>query len=308
MTSTSVHLSIWCRQSGPVNQPKNQSDHPDYHQILQLLDGQLKDHLTAVLPAWQIPVALPLVRRIFRQRQYSRLAYEWSKLPSGAALAEWLVHWLQPQVRTTGLENLPKLGSCLLVANHPTGMNDGAALYKAIEPYRADQSIYVVRELTDLNPRFLDSLIPVERRPAYRNAQTRQQTHILTDKALSHGRLLTVFPAGTSSHFNGRRVADARWSGSVVRLARRYDVPIIPVHINARHSALFYLYRALGKPLANIQAMNEICLDYRRPYALTIGRAIFPDQLSGSPDQAARALQQFTEFTLPLTPAARFEG
>ncbi len=62
----------------------------------------------------------------------------------------------------TGLERIPATGSFFVLANHPTGITDGIAVYDAIKRVRPDVMFYANSDAHRVCPRFLENLIPVE--------------------------------------------------------------------------------------------------------------------------------------------------
>jgi len=45
---------------------------------------------------------------------------------------------ISPRTAVVGLSHLPKTGACVVIANHPTGLADGLAVFQAIQDRRPD--------------------------------------------------------------------------------------------------------------------------------------------------------------------------
>lgn len=89
---------------------------------------------------------------------------------------------------------------------------------------------------------------------------------------------------------------------SAAMIARKMDVPVIPINIRARNSALFYLFDLIHPTLRDITLFHETLNKDRQPFRLTIGRPIAPANL---PAASADAIGQLQEITLGLPGAGQ---
>ena len=48
------------------------------------------------------------------------------------------------------------------------------------------------------------------------------------------------------------------WFTSAVKLASKYDIPLIPINLKARNSFLFYVFDFIHHPLIDITLFNEV--------------------------------------------------
>ena len=53
-------------------------------------------------------------------------------------------------------------------------------------------------------------------------------------------------------------------------MARKFNLPVVPLHIRARNSALFYLFDRIHPTLRDITLFHEVLNKARQPYRLTI--------------------------------------
>ena len=60
-------------------------------------------------------------------------------------------------------------------------------------------------------------------------------------------------------------------------MARKFNLPVVPLHITARNSALFYLFDRIHPTLRDITLFHEVLNKTRQRYRLTIGPPIDPD-------------------------------
>jgi len=88
-----------------------------------------------------------------------------------------------------------------------------------------------------------------------------------------------------------------------VEMIRRYDCTLIPLHIRARNSMLYYALDAIHHELRDLVRFREVFAKRQRQFDLTIGRAIPSNEITGSPDKATRLLQAYVERDLKRTAA-----
>ena len=128
-------------------------------------------------------------------------------------------------VRVKGLENIPKNGSAILIANHPSIL-DGFLLLSILE-----REFYVFA-----NSRFFESklrlwflktlkAIPVDARRDNRHSL------IKAERKLSEDNLLLIFPEGKVN--DGKDLF--QFKNSFVHLAANAKVPVIPIVIYGSH-------------------------------------------------------------------------
>jgi hypothetical protein len=77
---------------------------------------------------------------------------------------------------------------------------------------------------------------------------------------------------------------------SAAALARKFDLPVIPVHIRARNSALYYLFDAIHPTLRDITLFHETLNKASQPYLVTIGAPIAAADLPRDPVEATAVL------------------
>ncbi len=81
---------------------------------------------------------------------------------------------------------------------------------------------------------------------------------------------------------------------SAAMIARKFDVPVIPVNIRARNSALFYLFDLLHPTLRDITLFYETLNKDRQPFRITVGEPISPGALPAQSDEAIQVLRRAT--------------
>ncbi len=218
-------------------------------------------------------------------------------------------------IRISGLESLPRHGPALVVANHPTGIADGIMLHHAISPIRPDLFIYANSDILRLLPQFRSIVAPVEWRVEKRSRAKTRETLEYTRTAIRAGRIGVIFPSGRLAKRRGLKLHEREWMASAAMIARKFRLPVVPLHIRARNSALFYLFDAIHPTLRDITLFHETLNKDRQPYRLRIGEPISPAALPARSEEAIEIMKRATlalggrhSPTVSLIQSARIPG
>lgn len=253
--------------------------------------------------AW--PLIKPLLYRILHYRDAVRMADEVAPL-HGAAAMQYVSELLALDLDITGLENVPREGAFVITANHPTGIADGVAVYDALRRVRDDISIFTNRDALRVNPRFSDFLIPVEWREELRNHSRTKETLRLSSRAFREERAVVIFPSGRIAFWKDGRLNERPWQPSAVTLARRQNVPIVPVHVQSRNSGLFYWFANWNTELRDMTVFHELLNKKGKTFRIHFGKAIPPQRLAGDPAELTARLQRHCVARLPADASAEF--
>ncbi|MFO8125637.1 1-acyl-sn-glycerol-3-phosphate acyltransferase [Yoonia sp.] len=181
---------------------------------------------------------------------------------------------LSKMVTASGLSHIPAHGPALIVANHPTGIADGIILNGLISAARPDAYFFANRDILRVFPQMETMIAPVEWRQELRSHAKTRETMGYVRKATDEGRLGVIFPSGRLAKRRGLRLYERPWMASAAMLARKFDLPVIPVNIQARNSALFYLFDLIHPTLRDITLFHETLNKARQPFRVTIGEPI----------------------------------
>ena len=203
------------------------------------------------------------------------------------------------KVSVQGLQNVPRTGPCVVVCNHPTGIADGVAVYDTLKAVRPDLCFYANADAHRVVPAFGEVLIPVEWVETKRTRERTRRTLTLTREALEAGRCLVIFPAGRlARQQRGGGLVDPEWMPSAVTLARKYDAPVLPIHVSGPWSTLFHLFHRMSGELRDITLFHELLNKRGRAFALVIGRPISPEALDGDVIEVTARLKAYVERAL----------
>ncbi|WP_374579192.1 GNAT family N-acetyltransferase [Phenylobacterium sp.] len=255
-------------------------------------------------PLW--PLARPPLYRMLDYGKARAMADAIAPLPGRAAL-DYVSDLLAVKVQARGLEHVPSSGRALLICNHPTGIADGVAVYDAIRPLRPDICFYANSDAHRVAPRFDEVLIPVEWVEEKRTRERTRLTLQLTRQAMEEERPLMIFPAGRLARRGPDGVlSDPEWMATAISLARKYDAPVVPMHLAGPWSTLFHFFNRFSQELRDITLFHELLNKRGRSFALTIGPPIAPGALDADAAEATLALKAYVERVLPGDPGRAF--
>jgi len=213
--------------------------------------------------------------------------------PSAEIMAR-MGEMLARDVDCHGLTNIPRAGAALIVSNHPTGIADGIILHHFIAPIRPDLYVMANSDILRIMPQMADYIAPVEWRKDKRSHGKTRETMAFMRRAVSDDRLGVIFPAGRLAKRRGLRLYERPWMASAAMIARKFDLPVIPVHIRARNSLLFYLFDLIHPTLRDITLFHETLNKNRQPFRVTVGEAISPSALPETSEDGIEMLRRAT--------------
>jgi putative hemolysin len=246
-------------------------------------------------PLW--PVMRPLLYTVLNYRKAIQFADAVANAPGFQAF-EHLSESLSLDIRVRAPERIPEKGGFLLVSNHPTGIADGIAVFDLLKARRPDMMFFANRDAIRVNPRFVEMVIPVEWRDEHKSKLKARETLQVTNRAISEGKATVLFPSGRIAYWADGRLNERPWKTSAVSFARKYNLPILPVHMAARNSGLFYWLAKWSTELRDMTVFHELLNKKGNRFDFTIGNLISPDALDGDPVEVTRALERHTVFDL----------
>lgn len=254
-------------------------------------------------PMW--PVMRPFIYSLLRYDKAIQFADDVSRL-NGAQVFDYLSDALKLQIAERHADRIPATGGFILVSNHPTGIADGVAMYDLMKSRRPDMTFFANRDAVRVNPRLSEIIIPVEWREEHKSKLKARETLQLTNRAIEEGKATILFPSGRIAYWDNGRLNERPWKTSAVSLARKYDLPILPVNMKARNSGLFYWFAKWSTELRDMTVFYELLNKRGQQFDFTIGPMIPVSALDGDPVEVTRALEHYTVHDLPVDPDRPF--
>lgn len=189
---------------------------------------------------------------------------------------------LNVKSNSTGFEKIPKNQGVVIVANHPLGGLDGVTLINELGKYRNDIQFLVNDILTQIKP-FQSYFVPINKHGANSRVNLNQ-----IDKLYQSEKCIVIFPAGLVSRKQNNIIKDLEWKKSFITKAKKYNRPIYPLFVSGENSKRFYNISYWRKKIGikfNIEMLflaDEMFKQKGNTIHFTIGKAIYPDQLSSN--------------------------
>lgn len=177
-------------------------------------------------------------------------------------------------VDVAGLERIPREGPAMITCNHPTGLADGVIIWSVLRKIRPDLFFFANRDAIRVMPQMSGMIAPVEWRPDKRSIGSNRETLTYCSNAFAAGRLAVLFPSGRLAKRRGLKLYERPWMPSAAMLARKYSLPVIPVHITARNSALFYLFDAIHPTLRDVTLFHEVINKADHSFRIRAGKPL----------------------------------
>ena len=192
---------------------------------------------------------------------------------SGLAFVDAVLNHLNVSYKANQhqIENIPTIGKAIVVANHPLGALDALCLIQMVCRQRPDKKVKIVaNKLLTQIPQLSEFMIGVDN---FNDKLTKNSLRQI-DAALQAEEVVIFFPSGEVSRAGLFGVKEGEWKGGFLKFAKRNAAPILPIHIKARNSALFYASSWIYKPLGTLLLSYEIFAARNRVFDFTIGEMI----------------------------------
>jgi putative hemolysin len=271
--------------------------------IVDILIEERAPHLSNG-PFW--PVLRPLLYTILNYDKAVSMADAIAPMRGSEAL-EYVSRLLSVKLDMSGLERLPSQGAFLVLANHPTGITDGLAVYDAIKAVRPDLMFYANSDAHRACVGFEDNLIPVEWVLSKRTRERTRLTLKRTEEAIEAGKPIVIFPAGRLARLRDGVLTDPEWMASAASIARKYSLPIVPCHVAGPYAFWFHTFSKFSAELRDITLFHELLNKRGKTYELTFGPVIPPEHSTGDATQVIRRIKHYVERVLPNAPDIAFD-
>ncbi len=262
--------------------------------IVDVLIAERAPRLTAS-PFW--PVVRPALYGVLGYGAAVRMADAIRDL-SGVQTFDYVSDLLKLKVATTNLDRLPATGRCVVVCNHPTGIADGVAVYDAIKQRRSDAIFFANADAIRVSPRLDETIIPVEWVHEKRTREKTRSTLNAAKEAFEAERCVVMFPAGRLAREANGVLTDPEWAPTAASMARKYDAPIVPMHVTGPYSRLFHTFDRFSQELRDVTLFHELLNKEGKDFGVDVGLPIPADRLDVDAAKATEALKHFTERTL----------
>lgn len=240
---------------------------------------------------------LNVMKKLLHENDFNQVIQENQHLRGFAFLNKLLDHFkFSYQASPESYNNIPAEGRLIIVANHPIGTLDGLALVKLIRSVRPDVRIVANRVLSHMEP-LQPIFLPVD---VLSRNKSHKQTYKTMLEALENEEAIILFPAGEVSRVTSHGVRDGKWKTGFIKLAKKARCPILPVHVKASNSALFYAASMLYKPMGTMLLVQEMFNKKHQEITLKVGAPVPYPAFAEQIDKPKELSQRFRKHTLNL--------
>lgn len=230
-----------------------------------------------------------LAERFFPSKRMGELYRRVQQSADGLDLENLLAAMrLELRVEAADIARIPEAGPVVVVANHPFGMLDGAALAVLLMRVRPDVKVVTNFTLGDI-PELTRHCIVVDSSSSGGGHQAMSEA----ETWLREGGMLAMFPAGEVSQWQlpQAEISDPHWSNSAARLIRETRASALPVYFCGRNSMGFHLFGMIYPKLRAAFLLQEFLQQEGRKVEVRVGSVIPGDAVAGITDN-----QEATEY------------
>tara|TARA_R110000787_G_scaffold8592_5_gene29060 strand:+ start:2764 stop:3723 length:960 start_codon:yes stop_codon:yes gene_type:complete len=262
-----------------------------------IVDVLIEERCPKLRASWSWPLVRPALYQMLGYGKARRMADEIVQL-NGRESFDRLSGQLAFDLSVDAIERMPTTGRLIVAANHPTGLADGVAVWDLLKQVRDDIVFFANADAVRVNPKFEDVIIPVEWVAAKRTPAKTRETLKRAAEAFAQEKCVVIFPSGRLARRVDGVLEEKDWFSTVVGLARKQKAPILPLNVDARNSALYYLFCDLNDELRDITLFNELLNKRGSKFNMTFGNLIPPDHLQGDPTALTNRLKQHVAYAL----------
>ena len=177
------------------------------------------------------------------------------------------------------LNNFPKKGAFLAIANHPYGGIEGLILLKIMCIVRPDSKLmanFLLKKIPNLSDYFI-GVNPFETVENSSSISGIKSTIIQLNSGIPIG----IFPAGEVSTYKTKmqKITDRSWHPVVGKLIKRANVPVVPIYFHGNNGLLFNLLSLIHPSLRTAKLPSELFNKQGHIIKLRIGKPVKPSEL-----------------------------
>ena len=173
------------------------------------------------------------------------------------------------------VDNIPKAGSSIIVANHPFGLLDGLIICSIICDVRKDYKILINDEVSQID-QIREYLLPIK---FSKLTEDIKKNIISKKKAIEHvnsNGILITFPSGevATSSLIFNEANERRWKPLIGSIINKTNAAIIPVRFFGKNSLFFQTIGFVNNNLRRILFIRELSNKKNQTFKLSIGKKI----------------------------------
>lgn len=180
------------------------------------------------------------------------------------------------EVSAEDKKRIPAEGPLIMVANHPHGILDGLVLIKLIKEIRNDVKVVANQIFSNISN--IDSFIlPIN----FDTIEEGKSKFLQIEDSLKKDQAVIIFPSVYVSRYILGKIRDLPWDPMAVKLAKKYNSPILPINIKGKNSRFYYFVSRFNKDISQFLLFKEVLKKKNGSMSLKIGKLIPSDRFSG---------------------------
>lgn len=201
------------------------------------------------------------------------------------------------------LDNIPKDGPLILIANHPYGILDGLMMGHILSKTRGDFRILahqVFRKAEDLKRVILPIAFDETKEAVKLNLETRKTAL----NYLNEGGAIGVFPGGTvsTSAKPFSRPMDPGWRSFTAKMVAKSNATVVPIYFDGHNSRMFQLASHLHYTLRMGLLIKEFRARVGTPVRVVIGQPIDLAEIAKRSKDTREMMDFLRKSTYALSP------
>lgn len=210
---------------------------------------------------------------------------------------------LSLEVVDGSLDNIPKDGPLVLIANHPYGILDGLMMGNILSKIRGDFRILannVFKKAEELNRVILPVSFDETKEAVRENLETRKEAL----RYLSEGGAIGIFPGGTVSTAAKAfsHPMDPGWRSFTARMITKSNATVVPLYFDGHTSRLFQIASHLHVTLRMGLLIKEFKKRVDTPVRIVVGEPIPRAELEAHSKDARKMMEFLRKSTYALSP------
>ncbi len=228
-----------------------------------------------------------------------------AELAAGASFFDVMIarYGLSIDIVGGALENVPRTGPLILIANHPYGILDGLMMGHLLNQTRSDFKI-LANSVFSRAPELHNHILPI----SFEETKTALRLNLATRRSaldyLGQGGAIGVFPGGTVS--TGAKPfshpMDPDWRHFTARMIAKSDATVLPVYFDGHTSRMFQIASHLHATLRIGLLMKEFRKRVDTPVRIVIGKPLGRDKLQPLITDAKAMMDFLRKATYELAP------
>ncbi len=195
-----------------------------------------------------------------------------------AALGTMGIDLLTPQDQ---IDQIPKTGPVVIVANHPHGLVDGMILADLIGRRRTDYKILTRALLTGIDEVAASYMISV---PFPHEPDAQRKSVEMRAKAMAHlkeGGVISVFPSGVvaSSDSMFGPAIEREWAVFTAQMIRRSGARVVPIFFPGANSRVYQIANRISATLRQSFLLHEVVKSCNKPQNPVVGAPIDEERM-----------------------------